>query len=307
MNDGPGQTKPRDDGAQRQQQNGPAGGALTWIRRLIRLKSDSHALRGAIEELIEQEDAAQMEGGEERILLRNILKLRDKSAYDVMVPRADIVAVDVGTSPSELVRIMSETAHSRLPVYRETLDDVIGMVHIKDVVASLEKKDDFRLQDLVRRILFIAPSMPILELLLKMRVSRVHMALVVDEFGGIDGLVTIEDLVEEIVGEIEDEHDYDLPPTLSRQPDGSYEVDARLTVGDFEKAIGPVLTDGERTEDIETLGGLVTFLAGRVPGRGEVIRHSSGIEFEVVDADARRVKRLRACNVPAPAPAPSAK
>ena len=215
MNDGPGQSQPRDNGAQRHQ-NGSGGGALTWIRRLIRLKTDAHALRDTIEELIEQGDAAQMEGAEERSLLSNILKLRDKSARDAMVPRADIVAVDVGTSAAELVRIMSETAHSRLPVYRETLDDVIGMVHIKDVVAALEKKDEFRLQDLVRRILFIAPSMPILELLLKMRVSRVHMALVVDEFGGIDGLVTIEDLVEEIVGEIDDEHDYDLPPTLAR-------------------------------------------------------------------------------------------
>ena len=305
MNDGPGQSPPRDNGAQRHQ-NG-SGGALTWIRRLIRLKTDAHALRDSIEELIEQEDAAQMEGAEERILLSNILKLRDKSARDAMVPRADIVAVDVGTSAADLVRMMSETAHSRLPVYRETLDDVIGMVHIKDVVAALEKKDEFRLQDLVRRILFIAPSMPILELLLKMRVSRVHMALVVDEFGGIDGLVTIEDLVEEIVGEIDDEHDYDLPPTLARQPDGSFEVDARLPVEDFEKVVGNVFTEDEREEDIDTLGGLVSFLAGRVPGRGEVIRHASGIEFEVLDADARRVKRLRVCNVPAPAPASTGK
>ena len=305
MNDGPGQSQPRDNGAHRQQNGG--GGALTWIRRLIRLKTDATALRDTIEELIEQEDAAQMEGAEERILLRNILKLRDKSARDAMVPRADIVAVDVGTPAADLVRLMSETAHSRLPVYRETLDDVIGMVHIKDVVAALEKKDEFRLQDLVRRILFIAPSMPILELLLKMRVSRVHMALVVDEFGGIDGLVTIEDLVEEIVGDIDDEHDYDLPPTLTRQPDGSYEVDARLAVEDFEKVVGNVFTEDEREEDIDTLGGLVSFLAGRVPGRGEVIRHASGIEFEVLDADARRVKRLRVCNVPAPAEATTGK
>ena len=306
MNDGPGQSQPRDNGAQRHQ-SGSGGGALTWIRRLIRLKTDAHALRDTIEEMIEQEDAAQMEGAEERILLSNILKLRDKSARDAMVPRADIVAVDLGTSAADLVRIMSETAHSRLPVYRETLDDVIGMVHIKDVVAALEKKDEFRLQDLVRRILFIAPSMPIIELLLKMRVSRVHMALVVDEFGGIDGMVTIEDLVEEIVGEIDDEHDYDLPPTLARQPDGSYEVDARLPVEDFEKVVGNVFTEDEREEDIDTLGGLVSFLAGRVPGRGEVIRHGSGIEFEVLDADARRVKRLRVCNVPAPAPASTGK
>ena len=306
MNDGPGQSQPRENGAQRHQ-NGLGGGPLTWIRRLIRLKTEAPALRDTIEEMIEQEDAAQMEGAEERILLRNILKLRDKSARDVMVPRADIIAVDVATSATDLVRIMSETAHSRLPVYRESLDDVIGMVHIKDVVAALEKQEELRLQDLVRRILFIAPSMPIIELLLKMRVSHVHMALVVDEFGGIDGLVTIEDLVEEIVGEIEDEHDYDLPPTLSRQPDGRYEADARLNVEDFEKVVGRVLTDEQREEDIETLGGLVTFVAGRVPGRGEVIRHGSGIEFEVLDADARRVKRLRICNVPPPAPAATGK
>ena len=145
------------------------------------------------------------------------------------------------------------------------------------------------------------------DLMLKMQAGRQHMALVIDEFGGTDGLGTLEDLIESVVGEIDDEHDYDLPPTLTRQPDGSYEVDARLPVEDFEKVVGNVFTEDEREEDIDTLGGLVSFLAGRVPGRGEVIRHASGIEFEVLDADARRVKRLRVCNVPAPPPASTGK
>ena len=187
---------------------------------------------------------------------------------------------------------MTQEGHSRFPVYRETLDDAMGMIHIKDVLPWRGNDKDFVPSRVLRQVLFVAPSMQVLELLLEMRVKRSHMALVVDEFGGVDGLVTIEDLVEEIVGEIEDEHDRADEPHLVRNEDGTLDADARVPVETIEGIAGAVFTDEER-EDVETLGGLVVALAGRVPIRGELIAHGSGLEFEVVDADPRRVKRVR--------------
>lgn len=283
---------PRTDAAANEP--GPqSAGLRNWVRRLLRPRNGAEALRDTIEELIEQEDVSQATGSDELIFLRNVLNLRNLTARDVMLPRADIAAVDMETTLSELVSLMGGKTHSRMPVFRETLDDVIGMVHIKDVMACRDGPEQFKLSEIVRRILFVAPTMPILELLLQMRASRTHMALVVDEFGGIDGLITIEDLVEEIVGEIEDEHDADVAPTMIVRPDGSFDADARFPVREFEQRLGPILTNDEREEDINTLGGLVFFTAGRVPGRGELIRHESGIEFEVLEADPRRIKRLR--------------
>jgi magnesium and cobalt transporter len=219
-----------------------------------------------------------------------------------MVPRADIVAVDVRTELDELVRTLSEAGHSRVPVYRDTLDDVLGLVHIKDLVPYVGGKGDFDLGSTLRKALFVAPSMPVLDLLLEMRQSRVHMALVVDEFGGIDGLITIEDLVEEIVGEIEDEYDVHEGPKLVLNRDGSLIADSRATVEEFEELVGPVLSEEERENDIDTLGGLVFSLAGRVPTRGELVLHPpSGISFEVMEADPRRIRRLRIRNLPATA------
>ncbi|HAE00791.1 MAG TPA: magnesium/cobalt efflux protein, partial [Rhodospirillaceae bacterium] len=185
--------------------------------------------------------------------------------------------------------------HSRYPVHRDSLDDVLGMVHIKDVLAATtEPKENFSVRAVMRKVLFVAPSMRVLDLLLQMRMNRLHMALVVDEYGGIDGLVTIEDLVEEIVGEIEDEHDIDRGPKIEHKPDGTWIADARLDIEDLEKRLGPILTDEERQEDIDTVGGLVFTLAGRVPIRGELIPHEeSGLEFEVLEADPRRIKRVR--------------
>ena len=177
-----------------------------------------------------------------------------------------------------------------IPVYRENLDDAVGMAHIKDVLACRDEKS-FRLTNILRRVLVVSPSMQVLELLLEMRVTRCHMALVVDEYGGIDGLVTIEDLVEEIVGEIEDEHDREYVPNLIKRPDGSYDADARAPIEQLEKIVGAILADEEQ-EDIDTLGGLVFALAGRVPIRGELVRHDSGLEFEVIEADPRRIKQL---------------
>jgi CBS domain containing-hemolysin-like protein len=228
-----------------------------------------------------------------------VLALRNQTAADVMIPRADIDAVEIGSPLPDLIRTMIRTTHARLPVYRETLDHVVGMVHIKDVLAFWDNPGAVKLSSLVRRLLFIAPTMPVLELLLQMQVSRIHMALVVDEHGGTDGLVTIEDVVEEIVGEIADEHDEEVAPALIARPDGSFVADARVRIEDFEGRVGKFLTEDER-EDVDTLGGLVFYIAGRVPARGEVIRHESGIEFEVVDADPRRIRRLNISNLPPP-------
>lgn len=269
-----------------------------WLRRLFRMRDGAETLRDTIEGLIENEEISDEPGADELVFLRNILNLRNLTADDVMVPRADIVAVDINTSLPDLVLLMSSKAHSRVPVYRETLDDAVGMVHIKDVLACWGASAPFELSNIVRRVLFVAPSMPMLELLLQMRANRTHMALVVDEFGGIDGLITIEDLVEEIVGEIEDEHDAEVAPEMSERADGSIEADARVEIETFENRIGPVLTAEEREDDIDTLGGLVVAIAGRVPGRGEVVRHESGIEFEILDADPRRIKRLKVGRLP---------
>ncbi len=282
------------------------GGLWHWLRALFRGRNGDSALRETIEEIIEEieEGENEQEGAtpitdDERVMLANILKQRHLTAYDVMVPRADILAVEAGTGLEDLLKTMGKAGHSRLPVYRGTLDDVVGLVHIKDVLPRVGKPQRFQLESLTRRVLFVAPSMRVLDLLLEMRQSRVHMALVVDEFGGIDGLITIEDLVEEIVGEIEDEHDADEGPKLVAQPDGSLVADGRTTIEEFEERVGPVLSDEEREEDIDTLGGLLAALVGRVPTRGELLVHApSGISFEVIEADPRRVKRLRVRDLP---------
>jgi len=269
------------------------GPIRTWFRDLTRSKNGEASARDVLEELIEErEDAEVPIDADERLLLANILELRGRTIHDVMVPRADIVAVECGTSLSDIVELTTRAGHSRLPIYRETLDDALGMMHIKDVLAWRGRDKEFTLQQIMRQVLFVPPSMQVLELLLEMRVKRCHMALVVDEYGGVDGLVTIEDLVEEIVGEIEDEHDRTDEPVLVEQGDATYISDARLTIETLEEHMGEVVSEDER-EQIDTLGGLVFSLAGRVPVRGELITHPSGLEFEILDADPRRIKKVR--------------
>src|SRR6185437_14923742 len=229
----------------------------------------------------------------ERLLIANVLRLRETTADDVMVPRADIVAMRSDLTLNQAIELIRNDGHSRLPVYREQLDDIVGMVHIKDVFAYVGRPEEFSLEAILRKPLMVAPQIPVLDLLLQMRQARLHLALVVDEYGGIDGLVTIEDLVETIVGDIADEHDEDEMPMVSERSDGALDVNARMDVEDFEKRMGPVLTEDERNADIDTVGGLVFTLAGRVPAKGEVISHPSGIEFRVLDADARRIRRVR--------------
>ena len=262
-----------------------------WLRTLVSGRNGENSVREVIEELIEDvEDNATEIGADEGALIVNILKLHELTAEDVMVPRADIIAADIECGIDDLVEIMAEEAHSRLPVYSGQLDNVVGFVHIKDVLTAIRRTPRVSVEQLKRDILFAAPSIRVLDLLLEMRAGRTHMAIVVDEFGGVDGLVTIEDLVEEIVGEIEDEHDTE-GPTIIRRPDGSILADARTEISELEDLIGAFADEDER-EEVDTLGGVVFSLIDRVPRRHEVIAHPSGIEFEVVDADPRRVKRL---------------
>lgn len=269
-----------------------------WLRTLSgERRPHGEELREAVAELIEDHESASAMPPAERLLLANILQLRERTVDDCMVPRADIVAVEIESDMKDLVKLMAETQHSRIPVYRETLDDVLGMVHMKDVMDCLANSRAFRIKDLVRQVLFVAPSMPVMKLLLQMRTTRHHMALVVDEFGGIDGIVTIEDLVEQIIGDIDDEHDDVTPPKIIMRTDGSMIAEARLTVEEFESRVGAILTSAER-EDIDTLGGLVFILAGHMPHVGETFRHSSGVEFDVLEVDHNKLKRLRVRNLP---------
>lgn len=266
-----------------------------WRKTFGRLQPppEMAALREAVEEII-VEERADTSGipNAERTLLANILEFREKQVSDCMVPRADIVAVDASGELKQLVDLMAESSHSRVPVYRETLDEVLGMVHMKDVMACLAHQRPCKVQDLIRPVLFVAPSMKASKLLVQMRQSRLHMAMVVDEFGGIDGLITIEDLVELIVGEIEDEHDEPEVPDIVVRPDGSLLVDGRTPIEDFEAKVGIFLSEEDR-EKFDTLGGYVFHLAGHVPQTGEQVEGVEGLRFQVLETDQNRIKRLR--------------
>lgn len=245
-----------------------------------------------------------------RDMIERVIAFDEKRVADVMAPRADIVAVDVETPLPELVKAFADAGHSRLPVYRGDLDDPIGMVHIKDVVSlianpAMHSPSDGPVLEKIRRgVLYAPPSMRITDLLLKMQASRVHMALVIDEFGGTDGLLTIEDLVEEIVGDINDEHDDEAAPTIVARPGGGWEADGRVELDAFTELSGVSLAieDGE----VDTIGGVAVALAGRVPQRGEVLSHPSGLDFEIVEADARKVRKIRIRRTQPPAPTPPA-
>ncbi|HEX4171617.1 MAG TPA: hemolysin family protein [Acetobacteraceae bacterium] len=276
-------------------------------------RQPEHSLRESIAELVQEAADEQVVAGEqpeldrqERALIANVLRLRETTADDVMVPRADIVAMRVDVTLEQALQQIRTEGHSRLPVYREQLDDIIGMVHIKDVFAYVGRPEAFSLEAILRRPLMVAPQMPVLDLLLQMRQQRMHLALVIDEYGGVDGLVTIEDLVETIVGDIADEHDEVQAAMVVERPDGALDINARLPVEEFESRVGSVLSEDERDADIDTVGGLVFTLAGRVPAKGEVISHPSGIEFRVLDADPRRIRRLRVRRPNEPATAAAA-
>jgi CBS domain containing-hemolysin-like protein len=283
----------------------------SWFERLLQTfgLGEEPDLRELIEDALARSKSDTL-STQERSMLRRILQFGTLTVEDVMVPRADIIAVDDTVSVAELMDVFRQAEHSRVPVYHETLDDPRGMVHIRDLMswitseAKADQEGTLNLAkvDLARRIasinilreiLYVPGSMSVLDLLLKMQTTRLHLALVVDEYGGTDGLVSIEDLVEEVVGDIADEHDVEDEPLIKSDPRLGLVADARTPISDLEKHLGLELASEEQEEEVDTLGGLVFAIAGRIPARGELVRHPSGIEFEVLDADPRRIKKLR--------------
>lgn len=272
---------------------------MTFISNIksIFFSSNKENIKDVLEDIIEDNgnSVESIDDGTKKIF-KNIIQLNDKCIEDVMIPRADIDAVSSSIKINQLITFINKTKHSRIPVYDENLDKVIGMVHIRDLFEKINKnakvKRDIKIsKSIVRKILFSSPSMRILDLLLKMRSEQIHMSIVVDEFGGTNGLVTIEDLVEEIVGEIKDEHDFEEIDIIKKISKKTYEVSARVTVDEFERKLG-VFFESVDKEDIDTVGGLVFNLIGKIPSRGQVIAHKSGLEFTILDADTRKIKRL---------------
>ena len=286
-------------------------GLFERLRALLGLAPAS--IRDDIEDAIDESASAEFTP-QERAILKNVLALRDVRVADVMVPRADIVALASDTPLRDVLDLFRTAGHSRLPVYEETLDDPRGMIHIRDFVVFLASDPRFGLMSdpegtlvhpspsdldmplseahILRPVLYAPPSMPALDLLLRMQASRTHMALVIDEYGGTDGLVSIEDVVESIVGDIEDEHDEAETP-IHVAGDGVFIVEARASLDEVSEALGFDLASLAEAEGVDTIGGLVTASAGRVPGRGEILKGPGDFEFEVLDADPRRIKRLK--------------
>ncbi|WP_417317306.1 hemolysin family protein [Emcibacter sp.] len=275
------------------------GGLWNWLKKVLTTRNGDTSLKESLEEVIEgfeAEDSSLRE--EERSIIKNTLAFGDKRADEIMVPRADIVAVEASTGFEELLHLFLKASTSRLPVYRESLDEVIAMVHIKDVFAAYVSSEGGGnnklppLKSLHRPILFVPPSMRLMDILVKMQATHIHMALVVDEYGGTDGLVTIEDLVEQIVGDIEDEHDVIAEELLSELPGGRLRADSRLTIEELEDLLSLDLLPDEQDDDVDTLGGLVFTLAGSIPKVGEVIEHENGLRFEILEGDERRIKTI---------------
>ena len=281
-----------------------AGGASFWstVRELLHLKAPG-SLRESIEEAIDEhlEESADPDDldQDERAMLRNMLHMSEQKAGDIAVPRSDILAISRDYDFKAIVRQFREAGHSRLPVFEGSLDSVVGMLHVKDIYAVIADRFGKRvangfptMDELLRPVLFVPPSMPVVDLLTEMRRKRTHMAIIVDEYGGTDGLVTIEDIVEEIVGEIEDEHDEEEAALITKLPGGGFEADARLDLDDLERAVGDSFVDTELGDEVDTLGGLSFLMAGRVPDTGEKLVHPNGWTIEIASSDGRRVERL---------------
>jgi CBS domain containing-hemolysin-like protein len=278
--------------------NNDDAGSRLWrgMRALIWGEDSEQTLREEIEEAIDEAEESHQVAGDltpvERQMLRNLLHFGDETAGDICVTRGDIVSVPSTISFEDLVQAFAEAEHSRLPVYGDSLDEIIGMVHIKDLFSAMIDTDrDRSMQALMRIPLFVPESMGVIDLLARMRAQRIHLAIVVDEFGGTEGLVTIEDVVEEIVGEIEDEHDIEEAGMLSRLDEGVWEADARIELEDLAEAVDARLVWEE--DEVDTLGGLVFLLAGHIPTRGESVLHPSGWRLEAIDSDPRKILRVR--------------
>lgn len=278
-------------------------GFMGWLKGAIGIEkaNDGDSLRDVFEEFIEEaeqrHEASTHVTTHERALITNVLKLRDLTVSDVMIPRAEIIAIDINTPQEDLFALLSQKQFSRIPVYRETLDDVLGTIHIKDILSVLAQGQRIDIAALVRDLPIVSPAMRVLDLILLMRSRRKHLVLVVDEYGGIDGLATIGDVVEALVGEIEDEYEQDDEPALIVSGDGSIVADARYDIDHFQEKYGALLSE-EQLEDVDTLGGMIFAMIGRIPAQGEIIAHESGVTFEILDADLRRVNRVLIRNLP---------
>jgi CBS domain containing-hemolysin-like protein len=288
----------RDAAASRAKAPPPPGPSLfDRVRAVFGLGSAS--IRDDIEDALEDTGADSVFSVQERAMMRNVLGLHELRVEDIMVPRADVIAVGSQMTLGEVLGVFRDAGHSRLPVHGDTLDDPRGMIHIRDFVEILAAGQPEALErpveaaDVTRPVLFVPPSMQALDLLVKMQASRTHMALVIDEYGGTDGLVTIEDIVEMIVGDIEDEHDEDEAPLIEAEADGSFLADGRAALEDVSAAVGLDIAVGDDAEEIDTIGGLATSLCGHLPTRGEIVTGHPDFDFEILDADPRRVKRLR--------------
>jgi CBS domain containing-hemolysin-like protein len=273
-------------------------GSRLWrgMRHLLFGEDSEPTLRDEIEDAIDEAEESSPVAGDlspaERQMLRNLLHFGERTAGDICVTRGEIIAVPSTIGFDDLVRAFVDAEHSRLPVYGESLDEVIGMVHIKDAfIASNDPSRDRSLAALMREPLFVPESMGAIDLLARMRAARIHLAIVVDEFGGTEGLVTIEDVVEEIVGEIEDEHDIEEAGQLTMLDDGLWEADARLELEELARGVDPRLSSDD--DEVDTLGGLMFLLAGRIPQKGECVTHPSGWKLEAVDSDPRKIIRVR--------------
>ncbi len=259
--------------------------------------NDKENIKDVLEDLIEEnEDVVnEIDDGTKKIF-KNVINLSDKCVEDVMIPRADIDAVSVETLLKDLVNFIDKTKHSRIPVYDDNLDKILGMIHIRDIFQRIYKNNSSKKEtkiskSYIRKILFSSPSMKVLDLLLKMRSEQIHMSIIVDEFGGTNGLVTIEDLVEEIVGEIKDEHDFEEIEEVKKLSKKAYEISARIPLDEFQEKLGISLKLDDK-EEVDTLGGFIFYLLGRIPGRGEVINYKKNLEFTIIDADTRKIKRI---------------
>ena len=260
-------------------------------------KKNNNKLQNKFENLLNKrlKQKKPLKINEEKII-SNVFQLPEKLINDIMIPRTDIISVDTNVNINKFVQIIGRTSHSRYPVFDKSRDNIVGMVHIKDIISCWKNKKIGNIKKLVRQILFTPDSINILDLLLKMRTSHIHMAIIVDEHGGVDGLVTIEDLVEEIVGEIKDEHEAQKENKNNIKglikDDGSIKISARMLIEDFEKKYGNIFSDKKDISDIDTMGGLVFHIFGRIPLKGEVIKHSNVCEFEILDADSRRIRTI---------------
>ena len=262
----------------------------------LKNNTENNNLKQSIETVLDN-DLKGTEGisKHERLMLLNILKIDGIRSSDIMIPRADIGAVELNDSFEKVLEVFIKEAHSRVPIYEKNLDNIIGMIHIKDLVnyQNQKKTETNFLQNLKREILEIPPSMPVLDLLLKMQLTRLHMGIVIDEYGCTDGLVTIEDVIEEITGEIEDEHDEKNLPMLIKSSLNTFEASARIEIDELQKVTNVEFLNSYDNDDVDTLGGLIFSITGRVPQRGEIIKHTSGTTFEIKDADPMKIKSVK--------------